>query len=286
MTEVVLHYPLSRSRERSPAVRWLLIGVAAAYLALLLFAPLVVLIVAAFREGWNLFLSAIGDVDARAAIRLTFFTAFISVVLNTIFGLAAAWAITRFEFRGKSLLVTMIDLPFAISPVISGLLFVLLFGARGVFGTFLRDHGIKIIFSTPGILLATTFVTFPFVARELIAFMETVGREQEEAATVLGANGWQTFLRVTLPSIRWGLLYGIVLCNSRAMGEFGAVSVVSGHVRGETNTLPLHVEILYNEYQSTAAFGVASLLLLLSLITLAVKTWIERRSQQTIGARS
>jgi sulfate transport system permease protein len=256
------------------APRWIRIALTATallFLALLLFAPLAALFVEALRRGVAVYAAAIADTDAQAAIRLTLLTAAITVPLNTIFGVAAAWAITRFDFRGKSVLVTLIDLPFAVSPVVSGLLFIQLFGARGLIGGWLRDHGLRVIFAAPGIVLATIFVTFPFVARELIAFMETQGREQEEAAVVLGASGWQTFFRVTLPNIKWGLLYGVILCNSRAMGEFGAVSVVSGHIRGQTNTIPLHVEVLYNEYQLAGAFAVASLLMLLALITLALK---------------
>jgi sulfate transport system permease protein len=250
-----------------------LIVLALAFVGILVIAPLALVFVEAFRTGF----AAIREPDALAAIRLTLFTAAIVVPLNTLFGLAAGWALTRFDFRGKSVLLTLIDLPFAVSPVIAGLLFIQLFGTRGPLGAWLSEHGLQVIFATPGIVLATLFVTFPFVARELIAFMETQGREQEEAATVLGASGWQTFLRVTLPNIKWGLLYGVILCNARAMGEFGAVSVVSGHVRGETNTIPLHVEVLYNEYQLSGAFAVASLLTLLALVTLAARHFIERR---------
>jgi sulfate transport system permease protein len=260
-------------------VRAVLIALALAFVGLLVIAPLSVVFVEAFRKGAALYAASIVEPDALAAIRLTLLTAAIAVPLNTIFGLAAAWALTRFDFRGKSVLLTLIDLPFAVSPVIAGLLFIQLFGARGALGGWLQEHGLRVIFSTPGILLATLFVTFPFVARELISFMETQGREQEEAAVVLGASGWQTFFRVTLPNIKWGLLYGVILCNSRAMGEFGAVSVVSGHVRGETNTIPLHVEVLYNEYQLSSAFAVASLLTLLALVTLAARHFVERRTR-------
>lgn len=263
----------------SRVVRGLLIAGAVGIVAVLLIAPLVAVFVEAFRKGLAVYAASVIEADARAAIRLTLVTAAIAVPLNTLFGLAAAWAVTRFDFRGKSVLVTLIDLPFAVSPVISGLLFIQLFGARGLLGGWLREHGLQVIFAPPGIVLATLFITFPFVARELIAFMETQGREQEEAAVVLGASGWQTFFRVTLPNIKWGLLYGVILCNSRAMGEFGAVSVVSGHVRGETNTVPLHVEVLYNEYQLSSAFAVASLLTLLALVTLAARHFVERRSR-------
>jgi len=263
----------------SRLVRAVLIALALGFVALLLIAPLIAVFVEAFRKGARVYAAAVTEPDALSAIQLTLLTAAIVVPLNTIFGLAAAWAITRFDFRGKSVLVTLIDLPFAVSPVISGLLFIQLFGARGLLGGWLREHGVQVLFAPPGIILATLFITFPFVARELIAFMETQGREQEEAAVVLGANGWQTFFRVTLPNIKWGLLYGVILCNSRAMGEFGAVSVVSGHVRGETNTVPLHVEILYNEYQLSSAFAVASLLTLLALVTLAVRHFVERHSR-------
>ncbi|HYC89197.1 MAG TPA: sulfate ABC transporter permease subunit CysW [Thermoanaerobaculia bacterium] len=250
-----------------------LVLLALAFVGVLVIAPLALVFVEAFRKGF----AAIAEPDALAAIRLTLLTAAIVVPLNTLFGLAAGWALTRFDFRGKSVLLTLIDLPFAVSPVIAGLLFIQLFGTRGPLGAWLGERGLQVVFATPGIVLATLFVTFPFVARELIAFMETQGREQEEAATVLGASGWQTFVRVTLPNIKWGLLYGVILCNARAMGEFGAVSVVSGHVRGETNTMPLHVEVLYNEYQLSGAFAVASLLTLLALVTLAARHFIESR---------
>lgn len=261
-----------------PVVRWILISIALLFLALIVLLPLVTIFVEAFKKGAGVYFASINDPDALSAIRLTVITALIAVPLNTIFGIAAAWAISKFRFRGKNVLITLIDLPFAISPVISGLIFVLLFGARGWFGPWLDDHNLQIIFALPGIVLATTFVTFPFVARELIPLMQAQGVQEEEAAASLGAKGWQIFWRITLPNIKWGLLYGIILCNARAMGEFGAVSVVSGHIRGETNTLPLHIEILYNEYQFSASFAVASLLLLLALVTLVVKSFIEWRA--------
>jgi sulfate transport system permease protein len=260
--------------------RWLLIAVAFGFLVLFLFLPLATVFYEAFRQGLGLYLAALTDPDAVAAVRLTLLAAAIAVPLNVAFGLAAAWAIAKFDFRGRSLLITLIDLPFAISPVIAGMIFILLFGAQGWFGAWLRAHDLQVVFAVPGIVLATTFVTFPFVARELIPLMVEQGPEEEEAAIVLGASGWQTFRRVTLPNIRWGLLYGVILCNARAMGEFGAVSVVSGHIRGETNTLPLHIEILYNEYSFSAAFAVASLLTFLALGTLAAKTLLERRLQR------
>jgi sulfate transport system permease protein len=258
-------------------VRYTLITVALLFLTLFLFVPLVAVFYEALKRGWSTYLEAIVDPDALAAIKLTFIAAGISVPLNLVFGVAASWAIAKFDFRGKSVLLTLIDLPFSVSPVIAGLIYVLLFGAQGWFGPWLMDHDIKILFAVPGIVLATIFITFPFVARELIPLMQAQGSEEEEAALVLGASGWATFFRVTLPNIKWGLLYGVILCNARAMGEFGAVSVVSGHIRGETNTMPLQVEILYNEYNFTAAFAIASLLALLALVTLAVKSIIEWR---------
>jgi sulfate/thiosulfate transport system permease protein len=258
-------------------VRWILITVAFVFLALFLFVPLVAVFVEALRKGVSVYLAALTEPDALAAMRLTLLTALVAVPLNVVFGLAAAWAIAKFQFRGRSLLITLIDLPFAVSPVIAGMIFILLFGTQGWFGPWLQAHDMRVVFAVPGIVLATTFVTFPFVARELIPLMVEQGPEEEEAAIVLGANGWQTFRRVTLPNIRWGLLYGVILSNARAMGEFGAVSVVSGHIRGETNTLPLHVEILYNEYNFSAAFAVASLLTLLALVTLAAKSVLEHR---------
>jgi sulfate transport system permease protein len=260
-------------------VRALLIGIALAFLTLFLFVPLAAVFAEALKKGFDAYLAAITEPDAWAAIKLTLLTAAIAVPLNLVFGVAAAWTIAKFEFRGKSLLLTLIDLPFSVSPVISGLIYVLIFGAQGWFGPWLREHDIKILFAVPGIVLATVFVTFPFVARELIPLMQSQGTEEEEAALVLGASGWRTFWHVTLPNIKWGLLYGVILCNARAMGEFGAVSVVSGHIRGETNTMPLQVEILYNEYSFAAAFAVASLLALLALVTLAVKSFIEWRAQ-------
>ncbi len=267
---------ISSSREETPAVRWLLTGVALAFLGLFLFLPLAAVFHEALKKGWQVYLAAISHEDARAAIKLTLLAAAIAVPLNTVFGVAAAWAIAKFDFRGKNLLITLIDLPFSVSPVISGLIYVLLFGLQGWMGPWLQAHDVRIIFAVPGIVLATVFVTFPFVARELIPLMQAQGKEEEEAAVVLGAGGWKLFWRVTLPNIKWGLLYGVILCNARAMGEFGAVSVVSGHIRGETNTLPLHIEILYNEYQFAAAFAVASLLALLALVTLVLKSIVER----------
>ncbi len=266
-----------RSRvDRDPVwVRWTLSFLAIGFAILFLVLPLVVVGVYALSEGLRVFLSALTDPDARSAIRLTLITAAIVVPANTLFGLVAAWAIARFRFRGRSLLITLIDLPFAISPVIAGLMLVLVFGLRGWFGSTLSDWGVQVIFSTPGIVLATLFITFPFVARELIPLLESQGSDQEESALTLGASGWQMFFRITLPNIRWGLLYGMILCNARAMGEFGAVSIVSGHIRGLTNTLPLHVEVLYNDYQLAAAFACASLLALLALFTLFLKIAVE-----------
>jgi sulfate transport system permease protein len=261
----------------SRGVRRILTGVALAFLGLFLFVPLVAVFVEALRKGLWAYLRSFSDPDARAAIRLTLTTAGIAVPLNLIFGVAAAWAIAKFDFKGKSVLTTLIDLPFAVSPIISGLIFVLLFGLNGWAGPWLAEHNIKIIFAVPGIVLATVFVTFPFVARELIPLMQSQGTEEEQAALVLGASGWRMFTRITLPNIKWGLLYGLILCNARAMGEFGAVSVVSGHIRGQTNTIPLYVEILYNEYNFVAAFAMASLLTILALVTLAAKSVIEWR---------
>ncbi|GFZ79832.1 sulfate ABC transporter permease subunit CysW [Elstera cyanobacteriorum] len=256
-------------------VRLLLITVALAFLFALVVLPLALVFTEAFRQGIKAYFAALTDADAWAAIKLTLLTAAVAVPLNLIFGVTAAWAITKFDFKGKSLLITLIDLPFSVSPVIAGLIFVLLFGLQGWFGPWLRDHDIQILFTPIAIILATIFVTFPFVARELIPLMQEQGRQEEEAARVLGASGWQIFRRVTLPNIRWGLLYGVLLCNARAMGEFGAVSVVSGHIRGETNTMPLHVEIMYNEYAFTGAFAVASLLALLALVTLVAKSLLD-----------
>ncbi len=265
-------------------VRNALLGVALLFLTLFLFVPLLAVFAEAFKKGWSTYVAAIVDADAISAIKLTLLTAAIAVPLNLVFGVAASWCIAKFEFRGKSILLTLIDLPFSVSPVISGLIYVLIFGAQGWFGPWLRDHDIKILFAVPGIVLASIFVTFPFVARELIPLMQSQGSEEEEAALVLGASGWNTFRRVTLPNIKWGLLYGVILCNARAMGEFGAVSVVSGHIRGETNTVPLQVEILYNEYNFVAAFAVASLLALLALVTLALKSFIEWRLHESDDA--
>ncbi|THC45853.1 sulfate ABC transporter permease subunit CysW [Massilia sp. Mn16-1_5] len=265
-------------------VRYTLIAVALIFLTLFLFVPLVAVFTEALKRGWDTYVESILDPDAISAIKLTLIAAGIAVPLNLVFGVAAAWAIAKFDFKGKSVLLTLIDLPFSVSPVIAGLIYVLLFGAQGWFGEWLMEHDIKILFAVPGIVLATVFITFPFVARELIPLMQQQGTEEEEAALVLGASGWQTFWRVTLPNIKWGLLYGVILCNARAMGEFGAVSVVSGHIRGETNTMPLQVEILYNEYNFTAAFAIASLLALLALVTLAIKTFIEWRLHQSRSA--
>jgi sulfate transport system permease protein len=268
---------LRNATTESPWVRRTLIAVALLFLTLFLFVPLAAVFVEAFKKGWDVYLAAIVEDDARSAIKLTLLTAAIAVPLNLVFGVAAAWAIAKFDFRGKNLLLTLIDLPFSVSPVISGLIYVLVFGLQGWLGHWLQDHDLKVIFAVPGIVLATLFVTFPFIARELVPLMQAQGTEQEEAARVLGASGWQIFRRVTLPNIKWALLYGVILCNARAMGEFGAVSVVSGHIRGQTNTMPLHIEILYNEYQFAAAFAVASLLAGLALVTLGLKYLVERR---------
>ena len=258
-------------------VRRLLIGIALVFLTLFLFVPLVAVFVEALKKGLDVYWAAITETDALSAIRLTLIAAGIAVPLNLVFGIAAAWAIAKFDFRGKNVLLTLIDLPFSVSPVIAGLIYVLVFGLQGWFGEWLRDHDLKVIFALPGIVLATVFITFPFVARELVPLMQAQGTEQEEAARVLGAGGWQIFRRITLPNVKWALLYGVILCNARAMGEFGAVSVVSGHIRGQTNTMPLHIEILYNEYQFAAAFAVASLLAGLALVTLVLKYLVERR---------
>jgi sulfate/thiosulfate transport system permease protein len=289
MSAGVLHgRALARRFEANPATRepiWmkrLILMIALTFFVLFLVLPLVAVFSEALRKGWLVYLAALVEPDALASIRLTVLVAVIAVPLNLVFGVIAAWAIAKFDFRGKRLLTTLIDLPFSVSPVVAGLIFLLLFGAQGWFGTWLFEHDIKIVFAVPGIVLATVFVTFPFVARELIPLMEAQGRDEEEAATVLGASGFQTFRRVTLPSIQWGLLYGVILCNARAMGEFGAVSVVSGHIRGATNTMPLHVEILYNEYNFAAAFAVASLLAMLALVTLALKTFIEWRAGRVV----
>ncbi len=267
-------------------VRVLLTTIALGFLALFILLPLVTVFVEALRRGWEVYFAAIVEPDAVAAITLTLMVAAIAVPLNVVFGVAAAWAITKFEFRGKQFLITLIDLPFSVSPVVAGLVYVLVFGAQGWLGPWLQANDIKVIFALPGLVLATVFVTFPFVARELIPLMQSQGTEEEEAALTLGASGWRTFWAVTLPNIKWGLLYGVILCNARAMGEFGAVSVVSGHIRGQTNTIPLHVEILYNEYQFAAAFAVASILALLALVTLAIKRFIEWRDERAQEAAS
>jgi sulfate transport system permease protein len=259
----------------SKPVRWLLIAAAGLIVALLLLLPLLAVFIEALRKGWEVFFASLRDEAALSAVKLTLTAALVAVPLNTLFGVAAAWAVTKFRFKGRALLISLIDLPFAVSPVIAGLVWVLLFSSHGWFGEWLEKYDIKVIFALPGIILATVFVTFPFVARELIPLMEAQGSDPEEAAVTLGASGWQIFRRVTLPNIKWGLLYGVLLCNARAMGEFGAVSVVSGHIRGETNTLPLHVEVLYNEYQFSAAFACATLLALLALVTLGIKSAIE-----------
>jgi sulfate transport system permease protein len=268
----------------SALVRVLLIGLALGFLVLFLLLPLLVVFTQALAQGFGPYWDALVEPDALSAIRLTLAAAAIAVPLNLVFGVAAAWCIARFEFPGKSLLITLIDLPFSVSPVIAGMLYVLLFGLHGWLGPFVAAHDVKIIFALPGIVLATVFVTFPFVARELIPLMQEQGCDEEEAALVMGASGWQTFWRVTLPKIRWGLLYGVLLCNARAMGEFGAVSVVSGHIRGETNTMPLHVEILYNEYDMVAAFSVASVLAMLALVTLVAKSLLEWRYADELAA--
>jgi len=282
-----LHAPRRAAQRRvtaePPFVRWLLISGALLFLGLFLVVPLAAVFVEAFAKGVGYYFHTFNDANTLSAIKLTFIVAGIAVPLNCVFGVAAAWAIAKFDFRGKTVLITLIDLPFTVSPVVAGMVYVLLFGAQGLLGPWLSDHNIKIIFAVPGIVLATMFVTFPFVARELIPLMQAQGRTEEEAARVLGASGWQTFWRVTLPNIKWGLLYGVILCNARAMGEFGAVSVVSGHIRGQTNTIPLHVEILYNEYNSTGAFAVASLLTFLAFVTLALKTWVEHKNAALRG---
>ena len=274
---------VARATTEPVWVRRVLIGVALVFLSLFLFVPLVSVFFEAFKKGWEVYVAAITEADAVSAMWLTLIAAAISVPLNLVFGVSAAWAIAKFDFRGKSVLLTLIDLPFSVSPVIAGLIYVLVFGLQGWFGEWLMAHDMKVIFAVPGIVLATIFVTFPFVARELIPLMQAQGQEQEEAARVLGASGWQTFWKVTLPNVKWGLLYGVILCNARAMGEFGAVSVVSGHIRGQTNTLPLHIEILYNEYQFAASFAVASLLASLALVTLVLKYIVERRVHQQMA---
>jgi sulfate transport system permease protein len=267
----------ARATAEPTWVRRTLLAIALTFMALFLLLPLAAVFTEALRKGFDAYWAALREPDAWAAIRLTSLTAAIAVPLNLVFGVAAAWAIAKYEFAGKAILTTLVDLPFSVSPVVAGLIYVLVFGAQGWFGPWLMEHDIKIIFAVPGIVLATVFVTFPFIARELIPLMQAQGNEEEQAAIVLGATGWQTFWHITLPNIRWGLIYGVILCNARAMGEFGAVSVVSGHIRGQTNTLPLHVEVLYNEYQSVAAFAVASLLALLALVTLIVKSVLQWR---------
>jgi len=283
-TSLHIGFPLAERYEASPAtrepvwVKWLILGISLAFFGLFLLMPLFAVFVEAFRKGWDAYLAALVEPDAMSAIRLTLLTTVVAVPLNLVFGVAAAWCIAKFDFPGKTFLITLIDLPFSVSPVVAGLIFVLVFGRNGWLGPWFIEHDMKIVFATPGIILATIFVTFPFVARELIPLMEAQGRDEEEAATVLGASGWQTFWHVTIPNVKWGLIYGVILCNARAMGEFGAVSVVSGHIRGETNTLPLHVEIVYNEYHFAAAFAVASLLAILAMLTLVVKAYVEWRA--------
>jgi sulfate/thiosulfate transport system permease protein len=268
-----------RGSEEPPAVKWTLIAVAGLFVLVFLLLPLANVFAQAFAKGWTAYARALAEPDTLAAVRLTLLTAALCVPLNLVFGVAAAWAVAKFEFRGKAFLITLIDLPFSVSPVISGLIFVVLFGLQGYFGRWLDERDIRIIFAVPGIVLATLFVTFPFVARELIPLLQAQGSDQEQAALTLGASGWQTFWHVTLPSAKWGLLYGVILCNARAMGEFGAVSVVSGHIAGVTDTVPLRIDKLYNEYQGVAAFSVASGLAVLALVTLGVKTWLEHRQQ-------
>jgi len=281
VSTTIIHRPSTsqsqRGTEESPAVKWILISLALAFCLVFLLLPLTNVFIQAFSKGWRYYLTALSHPDSLSAIKLTLLVAAICVPINIVFGLAAGWAVAKFEFRGKPLLITLIDLPFSVSPVVAGLMFVVLFGLQGFFGQWLDNHNLKIIFAVPGIVLATVFITFPFVARELIPVMQSIGVEQEEAALTLGANGWQTFWKVTLPSVKWGLIYGIILCNARAMGEFGAVSVVSGHVAGLTNTMPLQVEKIYNEYDAAGAFAIASLLALLALFTLGIKTFLEWR---------
>jgi len=271
----------SRDATREPAwVRNLLITIALIFFLSCLILPLILVFVEAFKQGVAVYFQALINPDTLSAVKLTLLTAAIAVPLNVVFGVAAAWSVAKFNFRGKSILTTIIDIPFSVSPVIAGMMLVLIFGTQGWMGSWLMDHDIKVLYAVPAIVLATIFITVPFVARELIPLMEAQGTEEEEAAIVLGASGWQTFCKVTLPNIKWGLIYGVILCNARAMGEFGAVSVVSGHIRGETNTLPLHVEILYNEYTFSAAFAVSSLLALLAIVTLILKTWVEIRQEK------
>lgn len=287
MSALALRFERSAATREQPWVRRIVLTLGLSFFALFLLLPLATVFTEALRKGFGVYVAALIEPDALSALMLTLLAAAIAVPLNLVFGVWAAWLVTKFDFRGKSVLVTLIDLPFSVSPVVAGLIYVLMFGAQGWFGPWLQAHDLKIVFAVPGIVLATTFVTFPFVARELIPLMEAQGREEEEAATVLGARGWQTFWHVTLPNVKWGLLYGVILCNARAFGEFGAVSVVSGHIRGLTNTLPLHVEILYNEYQFAAAFAVASLLALLALVTLGLKSFVEwRQAQARMGGES
>ena len=283
MTPTVIR-PARSSTTEAVLVRYSLLGLALLFVVLFLILPLAAVFTEALRKGFGAYLAALQEPDAWSAIKLTLIVAAITVPLNLVFGVSAAWAIAKYEFWGKSFLTTLVDLPFSVSPVVAGLIYVLIFGAQGWFGPWLMAHDIKIIFAVPGIVLATVFVTFPFIARELIPLMQAQGNDEEQAAIVLGATGWQTFWYVTLPNIKWGLIYGVILCNARAMGEFGAVSVVSGHIRGQTNTLPLHVEILYNEYQSVAAFAVASLLAILALVTLAIKSVAEWRHEAEMKA--
>ena len=283
MTPTVIR-PARSSTTEAVWVRYSLLGLALLFVVLFLILPLAAVFTEALRKGFGAYLAALQEPDAWSAIKLTLIVAAITVPLNLVFGVSAAWAIAKYEFWGKSFLTTLVDLPFSVSPVVAGLIYVLIFGAQGWFGPWLMANDIKIIFAVPGIVLATVFVTFPFIARELIPLMQAQGNDEEQAAIVLGATGWQTFWYVTLPNIKWGLIYGVILCNARAMGEFGAVSVVSGHIRGQTNTLPLHVEILYNEYQSVAAFAVASLLAILALVTLAIKSVAEWRHEAEMKA--
>jgi sulfate transport system permease protein len=284
MSGIALALRPRAATQDHPAARVLLVATAAVFIVLFLLLPLITVFSEALKQGVSAALAAIAEPDALSAIKLTLIAAGIAVPLNVVFGLSASWAISKFDFRGKSFLVTLVDLPFSVSPVIAGLVYVLIFGMQGWLGPYLRDHDIKIIFALPGIVLATMFVTFPFVARELIPLMTDQGRDEEEAAISLGASGWKTFRRVTLPNVKWGLLYGVLLCNARAMGEFGAVSVVSGHIRGQTNTVPLHVEVLYNDYQFVAAFAIASLLAMLAIVTLVLKTFLEWRYADEIAA--
>lgn len=271
-------YENNPATRESAWVKWTIIGIALTFFTLFLLLPLIVVFYEGLRKGWDAYVAALVEPDALSAVRLTLTAALIAVPLNLVFGVAAAWAIAKFDFPGKSFLITLIDLPFSVSPVVAGLIYVLIFGRTSWLGPWFIDHDMKIVFAVPGIVLATIFVTFPFVARELIPLMEAQGKDEEEASTVLGASGWQTFWHVTIPNVKWGLLYGVILCNARAMGEFGAVSVVSGHIRGETNTMPLHIEIIYSEYKFAAAFAVASLLAILALLTLVIKSFIEWRA--------